>query len=137
MRNRKDFGNYGEKMAEMFLMKHNFEVIQRNYRNFKGEIDIIAEKQGIIHFIEVKTVSRETFNRGIKPEDHVTREKLTTIELVAEQYMTLHGIFDTPAQIDVICIISERNKDKTNENDSVLHVKPHIYMIENVTRENY
>ena len=57
-------GEIGEKLACMFLMKHGFKVLDRNYRKKWGEIDIIAQKDDILRFIEVKTVSRETFNNN-------------------------------------------------------------------------
>ena len=53
-------GNLGEKIAGVFLKNHGFLVVERNYLKKWGEIDIIAKKKGKIHFIEVKTVSRET-----------------------------------------------------------------------------
>jgi len=43
----------------MFLVKQGFSVLDRNYLKKWGEIDIIAKKDGVLRFIEVKTVSRE------------------------------------------------------------------------------
>jgi putative endonuclease len=126
MKNRKILGNYGEKVAEMFLVKHGFRILALNYRLFFGEIDIIAEKNGIIRFVEVKTVSQETYERGIKPEDHVTREKILKIKKVAEFFLSNNDLFHKASQIDVVAVI--RPKD-------MLHMKPVIYLFENVTNE--
>lgn len=126
MKNRKEIGNYGEDQAVMFLMKHGFTILAKNYRLFFGEIDIIAEKDGTIRFIEVKTVSQETFSRGIKPEDHVTREKISKILKVAEFFLANNDLFHKRAQIDVIAIVKPQD---------VLHMKPVIHMFEHVTRE--
>ena len=52
-----ELGVIGEEIACKFLVKHGFKVILRNYRKKWGEIDIIAEKDEKIHFIEVKSVS--------------------------------------------------------------------------------
>jgi len=127
MKNRKDIGNYGEDVAEMFLMKRGFTILHRNYRLFFGEIDIIAEKDGIIRFVEVKTVSQETYSRGIKPEDHVTREKISRIMKVAEFFLSNNNLFHKASQIDVISIVKPSD---------MLHMKPEILFFENVTREN-
>ena len=53
-------GNLGEDLACRFLMKHEFNISERNYLKKCGEIDIIADKGSKIHFIEVKSVSCET-----------------------------------------------------------------------------
>jgi putative endonuclease len=127
LRNRKTIGDYGEQTAEAFLVKHGFTIRARNYRLFFGEIDIIAEKDGIIRFVEVKTVSQETYTRGIKPEDHVTREKISKIMKVAEFYLANNNLFHKPSQIDVVAIVKP---------DDMLHMKPVITVFENVTREN-
>ena len=51
----------GENIAVRFLVKHNFSILERNYTKKWGEIDIIAEKSSKLYFIEVKSVTRETF----------------------------------------------------------------------------
>lgn len=55
-------GNLGEGVACIYLQKHGFKVIQKNYWKKWGEIDIIAKNKDILHFIEVKTVSRENLD---------------------------------------------------------------------------
>ncbi len=95
-RHNKVVGNLGEDIACKFLMKHGFEVIQRNYLKKWGEIDIITKKEGLIHFIEVKTVSRERViretNNAIfdvhKPEDNVNKAKLRRISRVIQSYLS-------------------------------------------------
>lgn len=111
MINRKEKGNFNEKIAIEFLVKHGFSIIYRNYRKSFGEIDIIAEKDSIIHFVEVKSVSHETFNKGIRPEEHVTREKIRKISRTAEFFLTEHDLFDTRCQIDLITIISSGDEN--------------------------
>ena len=54
-------GDIGEDIALKFLVRQGFNIIERNYQKKWGELDIIAGKQGIVRFIEVKTnVSRGT-----------------------------------------------------------------------------
>lgn len=68
-------GELGEKIAEMFLVKQGFLIIDRNYSTRFGEIDIIALKNNRYHFIEVKTitVSRVTNSNRLKDfQDYFT-----------------------------------------------------------------
>lgn len=60
-------GDLGEDIAAMFLVKQGFSVVERNYLRKWGEIDIIAKKDGVLYFVEVKTVSWPT-------SDHVAHE---------------------------------------------------------------
>jgi putative endonuclease len=109
---RKSLGNLGEGYATMFLVKHGFAVIDRNYTEKTGEIDIIVEKGGNLHFVEVKTVSRETqngpgrcFTGNIhRAEDNVDSRKLKKIERTAEIFMAKHGYKEKDFQIDLITV---------------------------------
>ncbi len=57
-------GEIGEKIAEMFLVKHDFTVIDRNFTHKLGEIDLVAKKDEKLYFFEVKSiVSRETLKK--------------------------------------------------------------------------
>ena len=49
-----DFGKYGEELASQFCRKENLKIVKRNYRCQFGEIDIIARRDNVLHFIEVK-----------------------------------------------------------------------------------
>ena len=54
-----EIGRLGEDIACRFLKEKGFKVVERNYWKKWGEIDIVAEKEGVLRFIEVKTVTRE------------------------------------------------------------------------------
>ena len=49
-------GELGEKICSAYLSKKGFNILERNYTKKYGEIDIIAQKDGVIHFIEVKSI---------------------------------------------------------------------------------
>ena len=57
-------GEIGENLACAFLMKHGFSILERNFTITSGEIDIIAKKKGVVHFIEVKSASAN-FNQSV------------------------------------------------------------------------
>ena len=63
-------GQLGEDLACRFLVKQNFQIRERNYTVRLGEIDIIAEKNGVIHFVEVKS------GRGNVDDPSQQRERL-------------------------------------------------------------
>lgn len=87
-------GKIGENIAVRFLVKHGFRVILRNYLKKSGEIDVICRKGEKLYFVEVKTVSRETFSPGTKdmfrPEDNIHEAKILrmnrAIQLYLEEY---------------------------------------------------
>lgn len=54
---KQEVGQIGENCATTYLERHGYKVIDRNYRKKYGEIDIVATKQGILHFVEVKSIS--------------------------------------------------------------------------------
>ena len=58
---RKEVGNLGESAACEYLRRHGFSIRDRNYVKKTGELDIIAEKENTLHFVEVKTVLAEDF----------------------------------------------------------------------------
>lgn len=105
---RKRLGNFGEKIAENFLKKKGYEILGENYSaKFvsgpkRGEIDIIAKKDDIISFVEVKTLfSPESF----LPEDKVDFQKQRKIIKTAESWLMENKIsFDSPWQIDIIAV---------------------------------
>lgn len=83
--NTKMKGKYGEDLAVSYLTKKGFEIIERNYRHEKGEIDIIALiDNALLIFIEVKLRKSSQFG---KPESFVTDNQKKTILTAAENYI--------------------------------------------------
>jgi putative endonuclease len=91
---RGEIGRLGEDIAVIYLKNNGFSVIGRNYRKKYGEIDIITKKAGIIHFIEVKSVSRENFSDNVsrvtdshRPEDNIHPKKLQRLARTIQTYL--------------------------------------------------
>lgn len=113
----RETGDLGEDITCRFLMKQGFEIVERNYWKKFGEIDIIAQKANKLHFIEVKSVTHETFNgRGLesfRPEDNVHPAKLARLSRTIQTYLMEKGVSDeTEWQFDVVTVYLSL-KDKT------------------------
>jgi putative endonuclease len=87
-------GKIGESVAANFLTKKGFCVICQNYRKKWGEIDIITEKDKILHFVEVKTVSRKSFGghfeqeiNNYRPEDNMHPWKIKRLQRAIQTYL--------------------------------------------------
>ncbi|CAM2881604.1 YraN family protein [Helicobacter burdigaliensis] len=74
-------GKEAEDFAIKFLEQQNFTIITRNYFSKFGEIDIIAKKDGILHFIEVKS------GDGFEPIFNLTKTKLERIQKTIHCYL--------------------------------------------------
>lgn len=85
--NRSELGRLGEDFAAGLLQAEGYRILERNFRCNLGEVDIIAEKDGEIAFVEVKT--RRSVRFGY-PSEAVTREKQRRIRRSAEYYMQNH-----------------------------------------------
>jgi putative endonuclease len=77
-------GRIGEKLACQFLFKKGFRILERNYKWLRGEIDIIAEKDGRIRFVEVKTRTSEEYG---PPEERVDQTKMEMLRQTARHYL--------------------------------------------------
>lgn len=80
----KKFGNESEERAIRFLEESEFAIVERNFYAKKlGEIDIIVQKEGVLHFIEVKSTS----NSSYEPIYNITPTKLRRIINSAHYYL--------------------------------------------------
>ncbi len=122
-------GQLGEDIACKFLMKHGFEVLERNYTKKWGEIDIIAQKEDKLYFIEVKSVSRPLENVGgqacstdgnvtretnpftSRPEENMHPWKLKRLSRTIQTYLIHKRIGNTPWQFDLLLVyIDTKNR---------------------------
>lgn len=84
MRDHIQTGQTGEQQAAAWLASRGYEILQRNWRFSHFEIDIIARKNGRLHFVEVKT--RHAGYPGF-PEDSVTKKKFKHLQRAADAYL--------------------------------------------------
>ena len=97
-------GKIGEQKAKTYLEKKGYKIIETNFKNQIGEIDIIASKKKKIIFVEVK--SRESLQYG-RPGEAVDFRKQQKLRNVATSYPKMKGLIDTECQFDVIEILGD------------------------------
>jgi putative endonuclease len=92
MLNSREKGNIGEGIACTFLMKRGFDIVEKNYLKKWGEIDIIARKNGVINFIEVKSVmGKKSDLKDFRPEENVHVLKQRRLRRVIQSYLLERG----------------------------------------------
>ena len=82
--NKREFGKAGEMLAADFLQQNGYRLLFRNYWCSRGEIDLIAQKDGYIHFIEVKTRTNDFYGRA---SESITWKKIERMRAAAVSYM--------------------------------------------------
>lgn len=110
-----EIAKHGEELAADYLQTRGYKIVERNWRLGKrGEIDIVAEKDGILSFVEVKTRSSEDTDQGFEA---ISKSKRRKIIMLARCYLAISSPWDQPATLDVILV----NCTDVNE-DQVMHV---------------
>ncbi len=92
----KQIGDKGEEYAALFLRKNNYKIIARNFRKKYGEIDIIAEKNNIIIFVEVKTRQEKSLTQPFEAVDKQKQRRLikTAYAFILENTIEKNCRFD-------------------------------------------
>ncbi|TXI67087.1 MAG: endonuclease [Flavobacterium sp.] len=101
-----DLGKLGEELAVDFLEKNGFEILETNWVFDKAEVDIIAQKNGILAVVEVKT--RSSIEFGL-PQDFVKPKKIQLLVKAINEYVTQNDL-DVEVRFDIVAIHKE-NKE--------------------------
>ncbi len=99
-------GKIGEAMAAEYLVKSGYNIMHQNWSYRHWEVDIIASKETVLHFIEVKT--RRSVKFGL-PEDRVNKKKIKNMMCVAEEYLHLYPRWKR-IQFDILSITMLKNE---------------------------
>lgn len=103
--NRREAGQCYEEKAAAFLRQQGYEILDRNYRDRYGEVDIVAREGQYLVFVEVKY--RKDMRNGY-PEEAVSARKQGRIRHTAAWYLHRHGYGDqTPCRFDVVSVMGE------------------------------
>ena len=116
-------GQLGEDIACMFLMKHGYNILERNYTKKWGEIDIIGRKDDKIYFFEVKSTSvspvpdearalaGETQNDSYRPEDNMHPWKIKRLSRTIQTFLLDRNVPENMDwQFDVLAVFLNLEK---------------------------
>ena len=110
-----EIGKIGENITKEFLMKQGFNILDQNYQIRYGELDIVAQKDNVLHCIEVKSIKvrdcNHVSNLVIRPEDNLTYSKWQKICVTLESYLKHKNIpSEVQYQIDLACVYIDTEK---------------------------
>lgn len=94
-------GRRGEDLAAAWLQRHGYTILERNWRRPCGELDLIAERDGEIVGVEVKTRSSAAMG---EPEEAVTLAKQRKLLLTMQTYLMEAGAEQRPCRLDVLAV---------------------------------
>ena len=113
--NKREEGNRQEERVCAFLKEQGYQVLEQNFYSRFGEIDIIAEKDSTLVFVEVKY--RQSPKNGL-PEEAVDKRKRLRIIRTADYYRMRKRVpEDRPCRFDVICLTPKRITHHVNAFD--------------------
>ena len=99
----RSIGNLGEDAACAYLVAQGYTVLCRNYTTAHGELDIVAQKEGVLAFVEVKTRTQTVDDRRYgRPATAMTRQKWEHIFFAARAYMSANPHLTDKPRLDVV-----------------------------------
>ena len=111
---RKELGKWGEEQAKQYLLRLGFKLLNQNWKNRTGELDLIMLDQEILVFIEVRTKSSTRFGSSI---ESITPQKKKKLKIMANHYLQYKNYWDKEVRFDLIAIDNYHNKLK------ITHIK--------------
>lgn len=106
-RGRRGTGYDWEREAERALVAARYRILDRNFRTRRGEIDLIAEENGTLCFVEVKGRSGRSFGG---PAEAITLEKQRRILGAAQAYLARAGRAERLCRFDVVCVDAQESE---------------------------
>jgi putative endonuclease len=117
-RQRQELGETGENLAAAALSDRGYAILERRYRTRHGEIDIIAEHEGTLVFVEVRARATAEFGRAAETVTDAKKRKVTAM---AVDYLARHRITNRPCRFDVVAI------DQASSNVPEITVYPNAF----------
>lgn len=111
-------GKKGEQLAIDFLVNHHYDILERNYRFEKAEVDIIAQKKDVLAIVEVKTRSTTDFGN---PQDFVKPKQIKNLVKAVNEYVVENDL-DVEVRFDIIAIVKkDKDYDITHLENAFYH----------------
>ena len=94
-------GRWGESIAAGYLERSGWRIVARNYRFGRREVDVVARKDGILAFVEVKSRAGDGFG---SPLEAITWKKRREIEAVAQHFLATRPVGDVGVRFDAVAV---------------------------------
>src|SRR5689334_14896280 len=104
---KQQFGELGEQIAERWLTRHGWRVMQRRYRSGHRDIDLVVEREGTVAFVEVKARSGSEFG---DPVEAVNWNKQRQLIRSASTWIERHGRPSESYRFDVVGVLVEGDR---------------------------
>ena len=119
-----DLGHKGEDMAAEYLQQNGYCILERNWTNMgRKELDIIATKDDVVVFVEVKT---RRVGSATTPISAVNNRKQHRIVLAADSYLKANRI-DFSCRFDVVCIVYDDFSSRIEHIEDAFRPRPKFY----------
>ncbi len=112
-----EFGKEGEKLAADFLLENGYDILYKNYRYSKAEIDIIAQKENVLAIVEVRARSNDQI---IPIAETITPKKIKLLVAAADNYIVENDL-DVEVRFDVITILKNSKIFKIEHLESAFY----------------
>ena len=116
MTSRRTLGDFGERVAAAHLEAKGYRILATNFRIREGEVDIVAERDGVVAFVEVKTRRGDAMGSALEAIDGRKAQRLL---LAAEAFAQQHPDLPPDRRIDLIAI----DLDETGRVVSLQHIE--------------
>ena len=117
MASHNEYGNLGEEAAVNYLRAKGYIILDRHWRTGHKEVDIVAETEGTLVFVEVKARRSDRYGDAVEA---VTDEKIHKLIQAANVYVRYHRI-DLPVRFDIITITGEPGSQTVEHFEDAFH----------------
>jgi putative endonuclease len=97
--NKQELGKEGERVAEQFLKRKGYKLVERNFRCTEGELDLIVLDRRVVVFVEVKTRTGRGFGSPLEAVEYRKQQKMIR---AAQYFLSAKGLHQRDARFDVV-----------------------------------
>ncbi|HEV8411221.1 MAG TPA: YraN family protein [Gemmatimonadaceae bacterium] len=102
-----EFGELGERIAARYLEKSGWKILARRYRSGRRDIDLIAQQDDLIAFVEVKARATDDFGDPVEAVNHRKQKEITKS---AQQWIDRHGRAGESYRFDVLGVLLKERR---------------------------